>query len=1204
METENINAMISSYERIEGEYSFKEFLKSANIKSGTYACISELLKRVKAAITVNLTVEEIKTLNYFWEIYLETEGTSPIRETMKVSELEDIFGDLWRKKPVEKNRGDSKDSEEPTPFWTSNKVIAEFWNDNNRKQVETYHDISDYLNKETKLSFEMPSNINDDDIRESIYGFFKLVDEIEDNTVRKQLVDFVCSFRSIISTKGLIQTKSIEPLINDEVVPRQIARFFVLKVKNIFFKGNHAIEKRKEKNGNSIPFSYEEIRTLSQQDNAKYADIINKIINASLKENGKPVYFWTNLTKFLNILRLLRNGKAHYLQEAVEEGEQLPVACFILHTYVGTYLSIKKNLQNLDALSEPLDYEELGVKTLTVYFNGELKKEVADIEYIKDILRPKLYRLKEEMPINEAEGYLEYRIERGEDYILRCGEGKNAVEDKVPSELFWNSASTNPVAIWDGVTCHFYPDVSTMSSELNPLVQTAQKKDLEKIVHLLKQVESHQEGIEKGIDELGPIRETLALALKRLEDLPDKIERGFEQAHKDAKEQKNILKGIYKSLKVIGWFSAAVIVAVVIAGIIYYVWPKESPVALIAKGDQYLKDGDAEKAGITYKKAIKAYEDILSNDSMNIDANIGLATMLMRGKGSYDLDRAEQCAKRSSYNPDCKRGEGLYVYLLTRNGKEEEASSYLLQKLYTPKDEYAVLADAVLTVYGYNGQLTLEKAEKAISTMETMNLLEAKGELATLQGIGVKDKETEDHYLIKPKVIPGAHLLYKLAADSLCPIAMTTLSEFYRKFGDIDMFLNWGIRAFNCGVDQMAPALRVNILQSVDIGESDEHFQLFFDTVTAISGKQSSHSSAIADFIQEFIKYNQNSNKVSTARLLKDLGELISSLEEEKDDFYQAALDNLCHLQVTLCLLDNDLQEATRLAMKLDQCVDSIAVHDYLLGVCYAKGYGDYEENQKLSDSLISVAADRGYVEAVYTRLKRNTPAGRWFVEETESENSKSETHKDAKPAVLKGLKSSESASAEVSQVKSKESKKSENIKQPSLDDEHPKIVLGVASVLSVRQWTFYVSQNANVPDSIWKNSNKLALALDDYWYSFYYKRHKDSPYLKYCSKEYQILCDVIETAFDLDSLSTVKKLPKETFSRLLDDLEIGISLALDHDSWRMARQLVTLSLDLCIKSGIGNPYIKEYEFFAWMEYRQRQRIKLYLHQDYPLYAY
>lgn len=1188
--TENINAMISSYERIEGEYSFKNFLQSANIKEGTYACIGELLKRVKDAITVKLIEKEIKTLNHIWETYLETEGASPICETMKVSELETVFGDLWRKKPAKEGFGDNK---EPTPFWKSDKEIAEFWNDNNRKQVETYHDISDYLNKETRLSFNKEDIIiiNDDDIKESIYGFFKLVDEIGDSTVRKQLVDFVCSFRSIISAKGLIQSKSIEPLVNDEVVLRQIARFFVLKAKNDFFKGNHAIEKRKDKNGNSIHFSYEEIRTLSQQDNTKYADIINKIINVLLKENGKPVYYWTNLTKFLNILRFLRNGKAHYLQEVVEEGEQLPVACFILHTYVGTYLTIKKNLQNLDELSEPLDYEELGVKTLTVYFNGDLKEDVSGNEYIENVLRPKLYSQEEVIPLKVADGYSEYRIEREEAYILRFGEGEHAVEDRVPSDMFWNSVSTNPVAFWDGVEFHFCPDVSTMSSELNPLVQTAQKKDLEKIVNLLGQVESHLKGIEKGTDELKSIRETLALGQKRLEDLGDKIDRGFEQAHTDAEEHKNISKDTNRYLKIL-----VGIVSAVIIGVSIYLFakerPKEKPEVLIEKGDNYLREGNPEKAGEKYREAIVRYQEILSNDSANFEANIGLAVLLMRGKGEYNPTIAEKLV--SNIRKSSSRAEGLYLYLLIRNGKSDKAADIIDAMDYAldieGADDYVKMSDALVTIYGAGGrERKLEAIIDASKTIGGIQNEEAVLESALMTLHGICKDNANDAYWINPDPLYGLSLLDALGQDSLNAYAMALAGDYFLKLGDVSNSLDKTYAAWKCGVEDCIPLLRLRMMLFVDLLDSDDKIKKIWDEAARHSRQQESIGAEISNFMQKLTKYEKG--KLSAKSIIQDLNVLISHIEESSSEDYKFLLDGLYRERITLNLEDGDIRSATSLVMPLEEYYDSLAVADYLRGVCYHRGCGGFPSDSVLRDSLIYVSAERGFPQAIYTRLKKNKPMEEIIGLVDDASDSPIIYYKTACPT-----------------------------KQPPLFREAEPLVtyfddlpndvqrkIDAQKKDKVSMYRYLVPSDAEVADSIWKKIPKLAMELSEYWLPYYKRYKKLPPYLDYCQMEYKYMYEVREMAFEFSNekgLFIIKEgLPEEFLHECLLKLQAGISSALQHGDVQMAKILITMWPILANHTDATPESIKYYEYFALPEYKEGT-FKFYEPIGTPIYAY
>ncbi len=540
--TENINPIIVNYQNIQGKYSFSEFLTSANINGGTYECISKLLARLKESKTVVLSENEIKSLNTVRDnnkSKTNLECSAPIVPNMKISELETIFGEYWK-------------VQDGNAIWAKkNDKVNYFWNDNNKRQVDEYKLMSYHLGRNTYLSFK-PRDLKPEDEVEAIRGFFKLFDEIDDDLNRDGVIDVISNFHSVISAEGQFSTTTVESLITNEAIPRLIARHFVSQVPEDFFKDKSAIKKYSEVN-----YTYKEILSKSQQENDSYADV-DKILDALLQEEGeKAVHHWDNLGNFLTIIRLLRNGKIHSWLKMLKEGEQYAVACFVLHTFVGTYLAIRNNLLERKVLEKTLDNK----KRLTIYYNNDLHKDISEKEKtdtLKTIPKPKLYCLKEEIPIEEPGGRIVYQIERknmdGDEntYEFHCG---NVVRE-VPKDILWQSAASEPVIIWNGIKPHFFPDLSTVYAELKPYIEQAHEAAISrnaKATEILNETITELNGIVNALrgklDENSSVIKELENDIKNLTKVNEDIKCELEKIQVKQDEQINLQKGTNIELK-------------------------------------------------------------------------------------------------------------------------------------------------------------------------------------------------------------------------------------------------------------------------------------------------------------------------------------------------------------------------------------------------------------------------------------------------------------------------------------------------------------------------------------------------------------------------------------------------------------------------------------------------------------------------------
>lgn len=577
------------------------------------------------------------------------------------------------------------------------------------------------------------------------------------------------------------------------------------------------------------------------------------------------------------------------------------------------------------------------------------------------------------------------------------------------------------------------------------------------------------------------------------------------------------------------------------------------------------------EAAATYRRAIKKYEDILAKDSLDVDANIGLAKMLMRGKGQYDPFLAERYAKRVAND---RNGEGLYLYLLFYNGKISEAEARL-RKIDTvlSRDEYMELVDALLKIYGTNNG-SAQEIQGLIYKIMDMGIPEARLWFALIHKTGIKAQGSSgtSSYLIHPSPLESAFTFNGLARLFDYPWAMTQYSNFLEGIGQFEMSITSSFFAEICGIKESAPITWYKLLKYFDIEKSGPEKRTLFEKVARETRRQGGLPSEFVGFWQSI--YNLNVEDVNEAkRLLIDLDSLLALVKKSHDVYIKdETLGTLYGIQVSLNLIAGDYSTATNLAMKLDDCSDSIAVSDYLMGVCYAEGYGANIKDSLKSDSLIRQSADRGYIGAIFTQLKKGEPIGKWVIEK-QWETS----------------------------LNDKETKQKAGVSQPHTND----IILGVGGQIS----TFQFSKYANIPDSIWQKSPLLSMILDNYWAPYYVEmKNEISPYSYYCPKEYQIMCEVRSAAFEYkDAIWILKELPKAVEEDLITKLDIGLTYAIDNKQSQIALIMIAMRDELIkdYNNYDNSRYItKKFVDFILEDFKVSGGFDLTYKMTYPLYAY
>ena len=444
-----------------------------------------------------------------------------------------------------------------------------------------------------------------------------------------------------------------------------------------------------------------------------------------------------------------------------------------------------------------------------------------------------------------------------------------------------------------------------------------------------------------------------------------------------------IITGIKKDVRYVLIVLIAILVVLVGLGILFY--PdnqneslseenKKNTNAVISIGDSLLNiawDKDyrlSEQVGQTYREAIGQLRRLA--EQHNSGASIDLCHLYLSGKGCYSLDSAFYYVQKKEVR-ETKEGQGLYAYLLLKRGEMKLARKEFLRAI-DPEEPYICLTKALYDMHNsINNQTTMhaskQTCENAYQSLSSINNDDAIFEKAIIDLWGIRNEE--DEFLIHPNFGKAFNALYGLASRN--PFAILTLGDIYNLMGDVGKGLTFHGAAFYCGVQEKA-AIAINsslILNPDGFSLTDKGKEL----MEIVAGKKNVIG-GIGGILSDYVHYI---DREAFDLAIKEADSLFYMSQQKTGDILFSDTSFISKIRITSRLMtgkSDDFSEAVRLAMQRDNCTDSIAVANYLKGVCLAKGYGCQKDISK-SDALILSSAERGsYTEALYTQIKRRPP--------------------------------------------------------------------------------------------------------------------------------------------------------------------------------------------------------------------------------------
>lgn len=686
---------------------------------------------------------------------------------------------------------------------------------------------------------------------------------------------------------------------------------------------------------------------------------------------------------FLRVAKGIRNKSTHY-GKFFNQAEGYLVYRYILFTYIATVLLIRKAQFPNAPCSTPV---------IKLFIDGSYNS--IKLSKNKSELAPQ--STQDGRTYFNVKWYQEYKLEiegKSIEFTLTCNDWEPSAS-KVGDEI--RTFSNDYQVDNDAHSASFHQAMDAFEKAVVELRDISRNtEDVPKIYGLIEKTIEQQESQSKSLEEIsGSLNEISQALQKGQEERNKELERILGSQTKLFAEYMNFLNSdlkrpvtkIYNNTRIIKWLLILFFVILIAGGIWFYLsrLPSLSAAEWVEKGDQYflsLKPKDnsnavfltieqarsvSDQAGQAYRHAIKLYKDSLEEDSNNISANIALASLLMRGKGDYDIQMAKRCAKRAKNN---KRGLGLYAYLLLLNGDDEQAHFIVGNyQINENSDPYLRLTKILLTLFGDKKSLkrqTKESIDKLIRDMEKISdsFPDIEPECRVgytqciLDGIYYRDNQKNDVYLFEPNPLYACSILSDMS--SINPVAFAMASQVFGSIGHKDRALIYNMIAYGCGLRQVSPSL---FIQAASLLGRNQYVNDYLDSLS-----RNDHGELDTKLIHLLYRVNQEKG---TEQDYQEAWELIETIKQEfpKQTVYESdTFNDIINIGIFLALKYGDVDKAAEWMASNEAFPDTSAVKDYILFSCYYfnKHLFPIETiNKTQSDSLLISSYQKGYPNAI-----------------------------------------------------------------------------------------------------------------------------------------------------------------------------------------------------------------------------------------------
>lgn len=673
-----------------------------------------------------------------------------------------------------------------------------------------------------------------------------------------------------------------------------------------------------------------------------------------------------NIAKFLRFNKILRNESGvHELTSLISEKKYIDIINETLYTYIGVVYAFLEKLGKID------DDPTGGVCLFSVYYDRVSDESVSPKVFEKEGDRTSIIEPKTAVPSHRL-----YELSRSKDYVIDFGNGilPKEIEGKYLLEPL-------PLCILKNEVATFYrnkDEVSTRDKEsymfLSELEgihiqEIKQTELLEDTKGILEIVADNTGGMSDKLEDIADNTKGINDNLETINARDSESGKKIDDISKIQDEQIILQKKGNNLLKIILGLVGVLFVGM----LVFLIWGKTSektvpnnlsPDQLVSSGDSLLRLENYEEAGLFYKEALAGYKEIAAS---NPNACIKLAEMYTLGKGAYSLDSALHYARMAKSEPSgC--GHGWYIYLLTLNGHLEEAEKQIPLAVDT-NDVHMKLAKSYFILQHNRDIANKEKLEKAFTELQSLELSEAKmsSVYEFLWGKVVKDSTANDinraRFIIAPDFAKGIKTLADLRKS--CPISHMVSGDLAKDFGFYDTAMMYYCMALQCGIDQAAPPIL--LMENHCNQKTAKKYKKFIQQARGLANEQNN----ILAKTKHSISY-RGSGSIKYA--IETQEQIIKSIENNEEDYFYVKLAPNKKRLATLLMLSGDpanKERAIGMVSALENSTDTLAILSYLQAICHML---KDDADEKVRDSLVWFAADRGFLPAIATRFKTKHP--------------------------------------------------------------------------------------------------------------------------------------------------------------------------------------------------------------------------------------
>ncbi len=414
--------------------------------------------------------------------------------------------------------------------------------------------------------------------------------------------------------------------------------------------------------------------------------------------------------------------------------------------------------------------------------------------------------------------------------------------------------------------------------------------------------------------------------------------------------------------------------------------PYERALKIESQISQYEKTSNAEydehktnmlrkEAALCYQEAIKRYEKLVAEDSVgNAEKAYRLALMYLRGKGGkLDYTKALYNAEIAAKHVPDHQGLECYITLIHFNQNINSEFKIRLKEIEDnaqndPFTRLSLALQRLLELFDSENSTP----EEAIAIINELNEIaktesdaqqEAYKSLFQCYAYGIKNAKSQ--FIFDKSIVAGLRTLTLLSEGFNDLPSQTVLANMYHKWNS-RACINEYIKAYYNGATEYATSAYLAV----------DHFAENADEFIKNNYPEINDDRKLTSYIKALNAVNKLVNEKDYVTALKKYNDLLSklpgevSIDDSRIDMLRLMVPDSAKAMYSN-LLDIIKAKQPRFTHNVDSTTIETAITNYLDAFYHAYGYGNYERNQRLADSLLIKSYRLGLTDAAYTLGRR-----------------------------------------------------------------------------------------------------------------------------------------------------------------------------------------------------------------------------------------